>query len=454
MISTVTLTVLIVNVIIIAFDYFAEIQSLSTISTLSLIQLSINCFLVLLINKKITFCFIFIIISFIFHQSHFFLESIGYKEKMFFDSFSLFPLRTCIDSGLLILKSNFMLMLGYICGHSLSHKSLYDKDKKNESDLNEITNTAILKTSSTVFTIGLILSLYIFSKLITVTYYDGYLETYNLTIYGTFQTLSFLSLIGFCVWISFTRRDEAFIKKATLAYMLMSFVIVLSGNRYNAYVAIILVFLYYEERIRIKTKPLKIIFALIVVYCILWISISLRDFRSLGIGNISSKDLLSQNLNALDVVLDSMNEFGGEIYNVVQVITYFPSQFSMDRFFSSILIITILVPTLPSIMGIDKYVFYYTQSLPDNFAMGGSYIAEVYFWGGENGCFFLIPLGFLIFFFDNRSMKSLKQYAFIRVSFHLACVFLIRGYFSTFIKDLIWLSVIPIIIYHCYNKKN
>ena len=213
-----------------------------------------------------------------------------------------------------------------------------------------------------------------------------------------------------------------------------------TGNRYDPIIAIICIAVFYKERFIRKIAPWMMVVIIALVYFVLSIMVAISASRK----NTSNIDLFDiKNFgDAENLSFSVAGEFGEAIYNVAQGVEYFPKEFSLVQVSKISYVALHIVPGLASVVPSANNVLYYINNFPNHYAMGGSYIGEMYFFGGSFGFVLAVPLGILMGYTMCKTTGKKKNYVFLKVSLYLAFLSILRGYMFNTIRVLVWLWII------------
>jgi hypothetical protein len=218
----------------------------------------------------------------------------------------------------------------------------------------------------------------------------------------------------------------------------------MTGNRYEPMVVMICIAIYYKESFIKKIKPWQFVLIIAMAYFLLKI-ISAISANRLLVNTLSLSDLFNTS-GGIQVLYSIFGEFGEAIYNVAQGVKYFPSSFSVSQFSRIFMTFLHIIPGLATAIPEAKNSLYYIYNFPNHFAMGGSYIGEMYFWAGSIGFILAFPIGYLMGFIENKKGDNRGYFVFLRVAMYLAFLSLIRGYLFNSMRVVVWFYIISMVL--------
>lgn len=432
---------LVINLYIILVTQLKNDLSLFELNTLSIIQLLVNCIIIYFAKKKIGIAFIFYLLSYIFHQSQLLLTIENVDIPLLFETYSRLPINVTTKATIFVLYSNICLAIGILWGMNCL------KGKKHKKI--EVDNQKLSLVSGYIACFSIPFCIYRLIIWINLYRAGGYLETYESGINGIVSTIAAFFSISFCLWINTTQVSKKKIQFYCFLILIYEILVMSTGNRYNAILDIVCIFMFYRERFVSKVNIVKVVVFCIVGYFALGGLMAISQIRGSG-GTIDLSQVIQSGGGAI-YIQEAMAEFGCAIYNVSLAIQYFPETFSMQQFIKIFITPIHIIPGLSSLFpGIEK-ILYYIYNFPDSYAMGGSYIGEMYFWAGKMGCLLAIPLGAIVGFVQNiRNNKAI--YLALKVTLYFALLRLIRGYLFESFRTIVWFLIIVAILMKIHLK--
>lgn len=414
--------------------------SLVALNYVSIAQIIINAVMLFIIEGNTGFCVLFLCLSFLFHQSHLLLTSFGIDTWMLFNTFSRFSVETTFTASSFVLKSNVFLCLGMIIGARKSNRKQKIERIKDQEHINRKRATV----GGWLCIVGFICNFYKFTKIGSLAAGGGYLATFETSINGIILTFSSFFILGFCVWMLYTMESRRKVTLLCILIIVYEMLYMMTGNRYEPVIAIICLVVFYKERyierITVKTWVLVFIAGYLMMSVITMISSARANLDSINFISIFNGKY------GLAMLYAAMGEFGGTIYNVAQSVSEFPEDFSFIQFSKILVTLLHIVPGLASIVPNSENILYYINNFTNHYAMGGSYIGEMYFWAGKAGFILALPLGAAIGYLSTLSTTSSKQYVFLRVAFYVAFLSIIRGYLFNTLRVIVWFGLIAYIL--------
>lgn len=399
------------HILIFLIAFFTD--SLTVLTWLSLIQFVITCVVVGRNNGKTAFLPIaFIVISYVFNFSGLVLgEIIGYRTGyLFYLQFSknivkeavlyYFAITACIALGACLsnYKSSIRIRL-----------RTYNEEK-------------LKKVAKVFLLIGIIPHLLLIVMLLKARISGGYEATYDINRQG----IGFLSVFFYygALYLLYTANEKKEIYKLFIFIIPIEIVSMLSGRRYEAIsflLSLFIVYLYKFDKLRWKHIIRGMLLCIVGILCINF----LGAIRNGDFGNVSDTSRFDTN-NAL---YGFLIEMGNTIRTLLLTIKYVPSPVPYGNGKSFYEFIPRIIPGINGLLR-DEYNF--TKLLPENYNIGGSYIAELYYnfkWFG------LIPafiIGKILMFFDSNIRLKKNYNSIIAICLLFPTIEYIRDIFYTY----------------------
>jgi len=299
--------------------------------------------------------------------------------------------------------------------------------------------------------IGIFPTLYIDIARLVSFFTRGYLETYRLGLNSFIYTLSIFSEIGIIMLLisnKYNKRKAKWIFIFALTYLVLT---MMSGNRGRQIVVIVtMVYVYFNfiKPIKLRNLMKYSIFGYLGLVFLNSIT-SLRQLQNPSIA-IFINNFISGLFGS--TFFNTLGEFGGTIITLSYSIMYFPSyspfQFGKNYIYSLLSIF----PNIGGILNEVNRIVFFTSLFPSDARrfLGGSYIAELYASFGEWGFIFSIFIGIGIGYLSISIKKAIitKEYILLSILLILfpGVLWWVRGYFSTFIREFVWISFVIILI--------
>ena len=432
----------------IIIGFFYTPQSLRLINYVSIGQYIANVIILQQIIGRLSFCSIFITLSFIFHQTHIILYVFDIDADMLFDSYNVFSENITSQATWFVIQTNCILLSGMLLGIHFSTVFKTNSDNEKKTDYN-----AIVEVCKYLMFVGILLLLYRHYLRYSIGVNEGYVATLGKTAVsnGFIITFSYFFFISFCIWIKYSQRSKAFITSLILIYTAIEIIYMSTGNRYEPIVSLLLIAYYYKNRFYSKLKPQQIIILLITVLIVCQLTVFISKARTeTNIVDYASFEYLSPN----DFFKSFFGEFGNSIYNVCQCFSYYSRGFSLVHFFEIGSIFLHIIPGLASISEKTIVLTMYVLGLPNYTNMGGSFIGELYFWGGINGFILALPIGLIIGYYEKERVNGSVLHILLKTSVQFSLLFIVRGYLYENLRTIVWFIIVATIFYNSIvNKK-
>ncbi len=435
----------IINMIILVYSPNNSVDPLFTLNMLSLCQLICGILFLIMNCSYANFAILFVLLSFLFHQSHLFLTAFSVDVPQLFNTYQLFSPDITSQASLFVLQANIFLYTGIWLGCSLLRRFRLSFSIISPS---LITTQKLNQLGGKLFLLGLPFNIYMLLKVVMLAKTGGYLASFEHNINGFVLTFASFMPMGFCLWLSGCENKKK-ASLATLYFVFYQLLIMQSGHRYDAIVALLIVGLIYYERYLTSLKGLYIVLGGFFSYIGLGVLNIISNMRSQG---LISLDILARTFSFKENYLFvTMGEFGAAIYNVAQAVTYLPAEFNLSQFSKIFLTFTHLIPGLSKFIPNIDSILYYVNNFPNHSAMGGSYIGEIYFWAGEYGYLLSIVVGILVGY--ACKLNNNKNNALYQIPLYFFLLPLIRGYWFAGIRLFVWYYIVIWIMHHVVLKK-
>lgn len=396
---------------------------------------------------------IFLLMAYITHLGHFYIYTfeLNADVPLYFDTFRNIPIFEILISGKYITMFLNTLTIGFIIGESKKNKTRVDKNKT--YNLN-----AIKKIGYCFVIIGFIFEVIKDYQLIRGYLSGNYLTTTTIIQSGVMNTLANFFLYGLlCLMISYQEKKTIL----RIYYLIFNFTLIipmLSGNRLNAVMFMVVGAFLYFKLIRKTTLITYVKLFLLGYFLILFVNI-IADFRVSGLSYIEILKQLPEYVLSHSPLYDALGEFGVTDYSVIYCLRCIPV---MKDFGYGLSYICSIFTVLPDIFGINQIIepfVLFTTNFPSNYAsgLGGSFIGEIYY----NFSYFGIPIGILlgmiVIYYENKLVYAFATKKWITVIMLLPlCVMLLiwtRGYFRDFIRVFVWNTLLIYLILNFTKKR-
>lgn len=279
----------------------------------------------------------------------------------------------------------------------------------------------------------------------------GYLDVLNVENSGIMSQFARFHLIGISLLImgfSYSKKKSNYIYIMYMIYLLIS---MLSGSRIYQIISIIVTTYILLKSTNKKISIKFIIPTLIISFLGLVILNTIADMRGMRIDNIDEVIELFNIKLINNPIFDSIEEFGSTIYTVCLTLIKVPLQinFSKGKQF-----IEGFVSIVPNINGIFTEINYNANfvNLLDTDAIGGSYIAELYYSFGYIGIIASLIIGFIWIKLDQKLDYYIHNKRYVHVSYFIMIMFSsfvwVRGSYTAILRNSIWGVIFICIIYN------
>lgn len=357
---------------------------------------------------------------------------------------------------IVVQKSFFFFLLGqlfYSLAISIANtntKCMYSMVSGTRGSENTI---AIFKS---FILLGLIPRIYIDGRSLITCMHKGYAGVYNLYFPQYFQTLAFFFDVGLILALFYLEGEHR--KKRMLFLFVLTYkcLMMLSGSRQDK-VAFLLMWIYLYFFILSNKNAVKIL--LLIVSGILGLALlSVITYTRAG-GLISLSGIISYlRYNLMGHILGNvLGEFGATFDTLEIAMNFVPEvvPYGLGKSYlcGLLSIIPLLVAHVPFLS--DYSVF--LQLIPSRvtYAMGGSFLGELYFnfsWIGVLGC---AVIGFIIYRAQFRILdknSSLVQKTWNTIVL-IELILFIRGYFTDMVQKLAWTYILLKFCEWYFSKK-
>ncbi|CAG9606592.1 hypothetical protein NEOCIP111885_00280 [Pseudoneobacillus rhizosphaerae] len=393
---------------------------------------------------------VFIFISYIFHLGQIVLKIIAPNYNYSFD-ISNFMTETIYKEAII-----FSLITISFVSLGVMMSAIIDLKKREESDT-VISNKTIVNIGWIILICTFPIEFYYSIIKIIVGIKKGYTEVLGVESIGILSQIARFHLIGVGLLIMGYSKSP---RKSTiifLVYTLYGIFTMLSGSRIYQLVSIVLLMYIFLKSTKIKFSVRKIVILGVFGFFLMVFLNAITEIRS---GN--SRDIaflwtaLSESFNN-NPIYATLEEFGGTLYTVCLTVLQVPNSVNYSH---GLQFITNFVSVLPNINGLfsevnrnSNFVLYL-----DTKAIGGSYIAELYYSFNYASYLAATIIGFVVGFSSNRFKLFLDQGRFYAAAYYIMPFFSlliwVRGSSGVFIRNSLWGAVFIFIVCRVFVKKN
>lgn len=423
-----------------------------TVSVLALIV----CTLIVLkqtTGEIFSFAVLFLLFSYIMHLGHPLLLSLGYDRVLGFDQRGYTTPEIYIRACQFSAKAQFWLMLGMMLG-SLKTYQLRTTETPRilDMDLNKDYLQKTYIVGLNLFFVTLLPRAYVDLSKILLYLQGGYLKTYSLNVNGYIQVLAKMLDLAVLVIIVASKNNEHRARWWMLGMCTYHFLFMLTGNRGDAVMRIIVMLLVYSKIFPSRNLSLgKVIGGI----CGIWISVAiLSALGTLRLDGMTLQQFYNQivkNLFGEPAVLKIFSEFGVTIKTVCFAIETFPQihpySYGMNYIKGSLAFLPNIGGFITNSIKELVYVYYFRNSS----VIGGSYIGELYYAFGPIGCLLAAFIGFFVSRIDfiriaAQLSQNWKKFL-VSIVFITPCIWWIRDYYYTCVREIVMSIVALFILY-------
>lgn len=436
---------LFVNCILI-FTAYCLRSNMNNITIVAIIQLFLSLYLMYITNKEIVQVgIVFLCISFLFNFGQslitLFWENDRYSA---YNAYNRVSESTYIMAEFYVLICTMFLVFGYIVFSKNSIIRSIDNDNDDEDEWELL---RIRKIAVAVFIVSFIPMLVIDIMKIRLLLSSGYVSTHQVNLVGIGKYLDIIA--QFCkpalAVIVFTyKKNIKIATRITIAASIYLLLMMLSGDRGSNLIYLLSIMIVYFIFIR-KMKLKNLLVLAIMAYMLLSVLTAISIFRDYDF--TVENFIKAYNWRKGDgVIYSSLHEFGDSIASLAYAIEYIPN-FSMYRFGSTYLVAPItILPKIPNFINeilLSSYTF--TKLFPQSvqYAIGGSYLGELYSNFGWLGPLVITFVGICISKIDNilRTSRSVRHVSICIVLLPFLILW-IRDYFSVLFSVTFWFMIL------------
>ena len=379
---------------------------------------------------------IFLVISYIFHISRLLIEVIfNYKDNIQPQYLSWFSFNDVKYSVLFYMVCTFFYCLGIVI-YAFYDKKPHKKIKENKYLF--CSKNMFMLIAIVLLVIGIIPRMMIDINSLIMRINGNYLSVYSLDLSGKggLASLVYTAIL----MIVYAVEDR---KKANIIIFISFFweiIVMFSGMRFDAISFIIaLLYIYFTKEKKIMIKDLIKYF--ILLFFILVLINTIRNLRTDAFSiSIFIKTFIEQILK--NPIIEMFAEMGSSLLSVILPYKFVPKNVSYGYGLTYIKTILSLIPKIGNIMDL-KEVQYMTL-MPFNWAVGGSWIGEIYYNFGWIGAIFCGIIGYIVCSIDILIKRVKNNYfaCLFCFPFMTSIIKFVRSYFYLFRLCFIHIIVI------------
>ncbi|ULM95686.1 O-antigen polysaccharide polymerase Wzy family protein [Peribacillus frigoritolerans] len=396
---------------------------------------------------------IFVAISYVFHLGQVVLKGVANNYNYSFDVSIIIPEEIYKEAVIYSIVTISLVSVGVMLSNLIDCRQ---KTISFKGFQKKLPNKVLIKIGWIILLLTFPIEFYYSITKIIVSLKNGYADVLDVSSIGAISQFARFHLIGIALLIMGYSNQP---KKSTLIFLLYAVygvVTMLSGSRIYQIVSLLLMMY-----ILFKSTNMKISFKKGSMIAILML------FLTSFLNAIS--DIRSSNSRDFDVVwtafIDSLNnnplygaleEFGGTIYTVCQTILQVPAKQEHSH---GLQFITNFVSAIPNVKGVFSEINSNSNFVLhlDTVALGGSYIAELYYSFEFIAYLVSLMIGILIGVVSKNLGVYLNQGRFYEAAYYIMPIFSlmiwVRGSSGVFVRNSIWGTCLIYIIYKLLVKR-
>lgn len=265
---------------------------------------------------------------------------------------------------------------------------------------------------------------------------------------GVYSQFASFVVLGFAMLLLAYSYDRV---KASILFAIESIFLIwmmLSGGKiYTVVSLLILLYIYHNKIHRISWRNLLIV--AIIAYFFMQLLGAITAARSRGsfdIANISYY-MFSNDNNTIYRFLD---EFGGTILTVVKSVDEIPKRINFHYGLSYIQSLALIGVNINDSLSKIQLQIEYPRLFYRQYALGGSYIGELYYNFGLFSFFFAPIVGAFVGRISSAAQECIETDDSLRFSYYIMPIYAlltwIRGYFSGFTRATVWAALLLLLL--------
>lgn len=431
------------NIILLTIGFMCG-DNLKCVTVLSVIQLIVNVFAIILINQELMLIgLVFLLLTYLFNFGQSIITTFGFNDIYAHRNvLSQVVLSDYISAELFAMTSMFAITWGYlfVCGRNKRGNERRKGLKYSDENLLGIRHDAIL-----IFMIALLPMVYLDVLKIAAYLSGGYMSTYLTYQNGIAKYLSLIAQFGkpaISVLLYAYSSKPKVARNILIVSTLYLLVMMISGDRGSNVIYIIThFFIYYSF---VKKLKLRHVFggalaAFGGLFALSVISI-LRDYE-LSIETLK----MAMEWRAGDgVIYATLREFGGSVLSLVHAIDYIPEYSNYNYGMTYLAGIFSIVPAIPDSLALSlekstSFVRAFPTSAAGYTSLGGSYLGELYFNFGWFGSIVAVLIGCFLGKMDTLFVTiSRPKWTAVMIVLMPSLILWTRDFFSGLIFKTFW----------------
>lgn len=421
------------------------------IGLLSIISLTIQLLLLISRHKSVlVFESIFVFLYHVFAFGRIYLLCLGKTEYIFWDLLLYYSDLEKWRAGLLALCIIQGIVTGFLL-YSEQKNNLMLKETDTSFDFYGLTPRHMFICGLIFFVITEPITLYVAFKNIVATSIAG--RYADADINGVIGCLSYVSPVGIILMVASKYLNPRRIFRILIVFNVLSIILAtFTGDRRYVVTGVLVTFLTYIYVYRIRIKPLKVIVYMLLAIILLAIINSIRIVRSSSAVSFSSiVDYLRLSSNSpLDVICESLAEFGITFFTYLEVVHYYPAVFPYKLGVTYLLGPITLIPGIGQLFPEISRIVSVPAPIEEvlDYSVGGSFGEELFGNFGYVGIFLAIVVGFFIARFMRNKMTN-RASGYQVAKYYIAFYFfvnLVRATFNEMLRSIVWTFVLIFVI--------
>lgn len=391
----------------------------------------------------------FIAFSYIFHFGQVILKAIAPNYK-----FTIVDYTTWLNSNKFINSIEFSLIVitAVVIGMILISKEI--KIYNINYNINKEVNINYKKMGIIILTITFPIKLILDIKSIIISRTIGYVEMLDMEVSGVLYQISYFYVIGIIFLLIAYRKNSEKARILLVIACIYNLISMMSGGRGRAIINILLfIYIYYSIIKKIKLRQI-INFILIGFFGMLFLN-AITHLRATGIDSISEiiKSIVLSNNNPIFTVIE---EFGSTIYTVYQSMVFVPNRLEYSFGATYIYSLSQMFININGILNDVTQAASFSRNINSGYALGGSYIGELYY----NFGYFSGIVAIFIGAFVNKISFKIEGYIanglYYKLSYYIMLfiniIWWVRSAFTDLVRSFVWGAIMILVIRYITKK--
>lgn len=413
-------------------------QSMLLIVLMTMAQLILEIyFLYKKDNSIVQLSIIFLIISYIFHISRLLIEVLfNYKDNLQPQYLSWFSFNDVKYAVLFYMVCTFFYCLGIIIYAFFHGKKTYKKN--DDKKILFCSKKSFLIIAVILLVIGIIPRIWIDVNSLIMRINGDYLSVYSLDLSGKggLGSLVYTAIL----MIVYALDDRKKINIIMIISILWEVIAMFSGMRFDAIAFIIaLLYIYLIKENKIKFKDLIKYF-----FILFFLLVLINTIRNLRMDSLSMTTFFQIFVEQIlkNPIIELFAEMGSSMLSLILPYKFVPTDVSYGYGLTYIKTIVSLIPKIGSAM--DMKEVQYMTLIPFNWAVGGSWLGEIYYNFGWLGAIFCAFFGYFVYKLDIVIKNAKNNYfaCLICFPFITSIIKFVRSYFYLYRLCLIHVVII------------